>query len=80
MHKTPVKYLVVIESDGAMLAKLYDERLVHVNDIDASSEEVAVMTRGLAPSHSGNQAPWVGVLVGHGEAQRLTAQVFTLSV
>jgi hypothetical protein len=80
MHKTPVKYLVIIESDGAMLAKLYDGQFAHVNDIDASSEEVAVMTRGLMPARDANAPPWAEVLAGHGEPQRRAALIFTLDV
>ncbi|MET0333908.1 MAG: hypothetical protein ABW190_06525 [Rhizobacter sp.] len=80
MHKTPVKYLVIIESDGAMVAKLYDAELKHVNDIDAGSEEVAVMTKGLSAAKSGNDATWSEVLTGHGEAERRAAQVYTLDV
>lgn len=80
MHKTPVKYLVIIESDGAMVAKMYDAHYKHENDIDAGSEEVAVMTRGLKPAKSGNDATWAKVLVGHGEAERRAAEIYTLDV
>ncbi|MGY4828706.1 hypothetical protein ACVNIS_09025 [Sphaerotilaceae bacterium SBD11-9] len=80
MHKTPVKYLVLIESDGAMLAKLYDAHHVEVNDIDAASEEVAVMTQGLMPERNGNDATWSRVLAGHGEPERRAARIYTLDV
>ncbi|MBX3623653.1 MAG: hypothetical protein KF892_01465 [Rhizobacter sp.] len=80
MHKTPVKYLVIIESDGAMVAKLYDANYKHENDIDAGSEEVAVMTKGLSPKKNGNDATWAKVLVGHGEAERRAAEIYTLDV
>lgn len=80
MHQTPVKYLVLLESDGAMIAKLYDAQLRHVNDIDAGSEEVAVMTRGLVHTLNGNDSTWSRVLVGHGEAERRAAQIYTLDV
>jgi hypothetical protein len=80
MHKKPVKYLVIIESDGAMVAKLYDAQFKHENDIDAGSEEVAVMTRGLTPTRSGNDATWAKVLVGHGEAERRSAEIYALDV
>ena len=80
MHKTPVKYLVIIESDGAMIAKLYDANYKHENDIDAGSEEVAVMTKGLSPTKNGNDATWSKVLVGHGEAERCAAEIYTLDV
>ena len=80
MHKTPAKYLVIIESDGAMLAKLFDGHYVHVNDFDASSEEVAVMTKGLMPKRDANNGAWAKVLAGHGETERRAALVFTLDV
>ncbi|HET7793034.1 MAG TPA: hypothetical protein VFL64_06580 [Rhizobacter sp.] len=80
MHKTPVKYLVLIESDGAMVAKLYDGAFAHVNDIDAGSEEVAVMTKGLTPTRDANSPTWAKVLVGHGEAERRAALLFKLDV
>jgi len=80
MHKTPVKFLVLIESDGAMVAKLYDGQYVHVNDIDASSEEVAVMTQGLVPTRDANGSTWAPVLAGHGETERRAARIYTLDV
>lgn len=80
MHKTPVKYLVLIESDGAMIAKLYDHAYVHVSDIDGSSEEVAVMTRGLTPVRNANDNVWSKVLVGHGETERRAAEIYTLDL
>ncbi|MCR5882710.1 hypothetical protein LRS03_07520 [Rhizobacter sp. J219] len=80
MHKPPVKYLVIIESDGAMVAKLYDAQFRHENDIDAGSEEVAVMTRGLKAEKTGNDATWSKVLAGHGETERRAAEVYTLDL
>jgi hypothetical protein len=80
MHKTPAKYLVLIESDGAMVAKLFDGQFAHVNDFDASSEEVAVMTKGLMPQRSANDGTWAKVLAGHGETERRAALIFTLDV
>ncbi len=43
----PARYLVLIEQGGSMIARLFDEELHLVADIDAASEEVAVMTSGL---------------------------------
>jgi hypothetical protein len=63
-----------------MVAKLYDSQFIHVNDIDASSEEVAVMTQGLTPEREANSPAWVKVLAGHGEPERGAALVFTLDV
>lgn len=80
MHKTPVRYLVIIEADGTMVAKLFDAQYRHENDIDAGSEEVAVMTKGLTPARNGNDATWSQVLIGHSESERRAAQVYTLDV
>jgi hypothetical protein len=80
MHKLPVKYLVLIESDGAMVARLFDAQRRHVSDIDASSEEVAVMTQGLMPTRDANSPEWQLALGGDGAPQRAAAQVFTLDV
>jgi hypothetical protein len=80
MHQTPAKYLVLIESGGSMVARLFDANRVHVLDFDASSEEVVVMTRGLAPAQGANDAAWAKALVGQNAAERAAAQVYTLDV
>ena len=80
MHKTPVKYLILIETDGAMVARLFDAERRHVSDIDASSEEVAVMTTGLSPQASGHRDEWAAALAGHNAAERSAARVYTLDV
>jgi hypothetical protein len=80
MHKKPVKYLVLIEADGSMVARLFDADRVHVSDIDASSEEVAVMTKGLVPTRDADTAAWQKSLAGDGAPQRAQAQVYTLDV
>ncbi len=80
MHKTPAKYLVLIEADGTVLAKLYDAQRAHVADVDATSEEVGVMTRGLTPEAGANAAPWAQILSGHGTRERAEARIYTLDV
>ena len=80
MHSTPVKYLILIDASGAMVARLFDAQRVHVSDIDASSEEVAVMTTGLTPAQGADDAAWARVLSGHNADERRAAQVYTLDV
>ena len=80
MHSAPVKYLILIEAAGPMVARLFDANRVHVLDIDASSEEVAVMTAGLVPEQGADDAAWAKALVGHNAAERRAAQVYTLDV
>lgn len=79
MHKR-ARYLVLIEQDGAMIARLFDTDRQPVIEIDASSEEVAVMTSGLQPVHEAAQPAWNHALRGHNPQERERAQVYTLDV
>jgi len=80
MHNSPVKFLIVIDSGGAMVARLFDANRVHVVDMDASTEEVAAAVDGIVPTHSGTEPEWDQALAGHSAVERATAQVYTLAV
>jgi hypothetical protein len=74
------RYLVIIEQDGAMLARLFDAQRRQVIEFDAASEEVAVMLAGLEPVHDGTAAAWDHALRGHNRGEREQAQVYELDV
>lgn len=76
----PARFLVLIESDGAMLARMFDAERRQLAEFDASSEEVAVMTTGLSPMHEAGMATWDRALAGHSGAERTAAQVYRLDV
>ena len=76
----PARYLVIIEQDGAMLARLFDAERRPVIEFDAASEEVAVMLAGLEPVHDGTAPAWDRALRGHNPRERAAAQVFELDV
>lgn len=76
----PARYLVLIESAGETLARLFDAAHRHVADFDASSEEVAVMTSGLSPSVGVDPKNWGRALNGHNAAELRAARVYTLDV
>jgi hypothetical protein len=80
MHSTPARYLVIIDSAGAMTARLFDANRHPLQDFDASSEEVAVMTRGLVGRGGAESAEWDKALAGHSRDERRVAEVFTLDV
>jgi hypothetical protein len=80
MHSPPARYLVLIDGQGETLARLFDAQRRHLTDFDASSEEVAVMTQGLAPVEGADDAAWAQALSGHNPAERRSARVFTLDV
>lgn len=76
----PAKFLVLIDSGGAMVARLFDEARVQVAEFDATSEEVAVMTSGLVPGDGADAEEWDKPLRGHSPQERREAQVYTLDV
>ena len=74
------KYLVVIDSGGEMVARMFDENRRLIVDFDASSSEVAVMTQGLVPLRGATDTAWHEALRGHSEHERQQADVYTLDV
>jgi hypothetical protein len=80
MHSTPARYLVLIDASGAMTARLFDAERKPLVDFDASSEEVAVMTKGLAAARGADAPAWDKALAGHNALERRSAEVFTLDV
>jgi len=79
MHKR-AKYLVVIDSAGEMVARMFDEDRRMIVDFDASSSEVAVMTQGLVPGRDATDLAWHDALAGHSQREREQAEVYTLDV
>jgi len=76
----PARFLVLIEQDSAMLARLFDDGLQLMIEFDGSSEEVSVMTAGLEPRRGAVDVTWDRPLRGHSPAERAAALVFTLDV
>jgi len=79
-HRAPARYLVVIDSAGAFIARLFIETREQVAEIDAATEEVAQMTQGLVPTRTALDPEWDRALAGHSAAERATADVYTLDV
>ena len=80
MHNKRVKYLVLIESAGAMVARLFAADRAYLGDFDASSEEVAVMTAGVMPLRGAQGPEWGRGLAGHSVPEKAAALVFELDV
>jgi hypothetical protein len=76
----PAKFLVIIDSGGSMIARLFDEARTLVTEIDASTEEVAVMTASLTPTRTGLDAEWDEPLRSHNTSERAGAEVYVLDV
>jgi hypothetical protein len=74
------KYLLILDSAGAMVARLFDAQRRQVAEFDAASEEVTVMTRGLAAQQGADPADWGLALTGHNATELAGAMVYTLDV
>ncbi|WP_298829934.1 hypothetical protein [uncultured Piscinibacter sp.] len=79
-HRKPARYLVVIDSGGVPLARLFLDTLQQVAEFDAGTEEVTQMTAGLVPAKGADAPRWDRALEGHSDVERRAADVYTLDV
>ena len=79
-HREPARYLMLIDTDGSVIARLFVASRTQVAEFDASSEEVARMTLGLVPSRGASGQEWDRALDGHTTAQRSAASIYTLDL
>ena len=80
VYKKVARYLVVIDAAGQVVARLFDDQRRPLAEFDASSEEVALMTKGLDPAKGAAGPEWNGGLDGHNADERRAAEVYTLDV
>jgi hypothetical protein len=80
VYKKVARYLVVIDAAGQAVARLFDDERRPLAEFDASSEEVALMTKGLDASKGATGPEWNGALDGHNAEERQAAEVYTLDV
>ena len=78
-HQKPARFLVLIDSGGNAIARLFLDTHQQIGQFDASTEEVTQMTAGLVPS-AGTGPEWDSALAGHSAAERSGAEVYTLDV
>jgi hypothetical protein len=78
--RKPARYLVVIDSGGFSVARLFLETREQIAEFDAATEEVAQLTSGLAPARGADSPEWDRALEGHSAAERRGADVYTLAV
>lgn len=79
VHRSPVRYLVLISSGSGMLARLFLDTRVLVNELDAAATEVSSMTAGLTPQLGALGAEWDAPLQAHSMLERAAAEVYTLA-
>lgn len=74
------RYLVLIESGGFAVARLFLDDREQVAEFDASTEETVQMTNGLTPTTGANGTEWDKALMGHSKVERASAEVYVLGV
>lgn len=79
-HRKPARYLVVIDSGGFVVARLFLDTRELVAEFDAGTEEATQMTIGLVPVKGASGPEWDQALEGHSAAERSAAYVYTLDV
>lgn len=79
-HRKATRYLVVIDSGGMTLARLFQDNLEQVGEFDAGAVEVARMVEGLRPTRGAEGPQWDRALEGHSAAEREAAEIYTLDV
>jgi hypothetical protein len=80
VYRKAARYLVIIDSGGSMVARLFDADRTELAEFDAGSEEIAVMTQGLRPTKSALDRAWDDALDGHNHDERRAADVYTLDI
>jgi hypothetical protein len=79
-HRPPVRYLMLIDSGGSMVARLFLENRELAAEFDAVVEEVTVMTQGLEPQYGVQGTEWDVALQGHNADERASAMLYTITV
>ena len=79
-RQPPARYLVLIDSGGYMVARMFLENHEQIAEFDAAVEEVAVMTKNLAPEVGALGPQWDLALRGHSTAERAGAAVYRLEI
>ena len=78
--RSHTRYLVVIDSGGFMVARLFLASREQVAEFDASTEEVAQMVMHLQADNSAGDPQWDRALAGHSAAERAEARVYVLGI
>ena len=74
------RYLVVIDSGGFTVARLFLESREQVAEFDAGTEEVAQMIMHLQADNTAGDPQWDRALAGHSAAERAEARVYVLEI
>ncbi|WP_065718185.1 hypothetical protein, partial [Acinetobacter baumannii] len=73
-------YVVVIDSGGAAVSRLFLATRHQVDEYDGGVPEVAQMIQGIRPVKGASGPEWALALQGHSMQERQAADVYTLEV
>lgn len=79
-QRKPVRYVIIIDTGEAAIARLFLETHQQVDEFDAGVPEVLQMIQGIVPTKGAMAAEWDAALRGHSMAERGAAEVYTLTV
>lgn len=79
-RRKPARWLVLIDSGGSKVARLFGENREQAGEFDAGIEEVALMVQGLVATQGVLGPEWDRALEGHSRAERAAAELYTLDV
>jgi hypothetical protein len=79
-QQQPVRYVVIIDAGGSMVARLFLATRELAGEFDAGAEEIVQMTQGLRPERAAAGPEWDRALAGHNAVERSLAEVYTLDV
>jgi hypothetical protein len=79
-HRRPVRYLIVIDSGGSVIVRLFLDTREQVAEFDGGSEEATQMMAGLVPTKGADGPEWDRALEGQSTAERSAADVYALYI
>lgn len=79
-QRQPVRYVIVIDTGGVGIARLFLETRQQVDEFDAGVPEIVLMTQGITPVAGASGAEWDAALRGHSATERAAAEVYTLDL
>ena len=74
------RYLIVIPAPDGPIAKLLDINRDQLAELDANTEEVTTMLKGLAPVVGATGTDWNKSLSGYSAGERALSRVYTLDL
>jgi hypothetical protein len=74
------RYLLLTDSGGNTVARLFLDPREQIAEFDASTEETSSMTSGQVSTKGAEGAEWDPALAGHSAVERAGAHVYQLTV